>query len=255
MARSTFTQEEIAYLYSLPAVSRVVNGRISYSDVFKRECVRQYLLGRSPARVFREAGLDPQLIGYKRIERCMARWRERYGDAVRASLPEDPEARADAVEQSRSFFAGGGEPFTVDADEVKATVAAAPASVTAEQLIHKAAAQQSMANIMFGQQMRHIEELEGANARLRARVEQLGKRLEHEAYRAATGTIPIERQDEREARTYEVYIVERDQNGTVTDIHMFLSENEHNPYLGYGTQPPVGNTGEAATLDDHEQTS
>lgn len=26
--------------------------------------------------MFREAGLDPALIGYKRIERCLARWRE-----------------------------------------------------------------------------------------------------------------------------------------------------------------------------------
>lgn len=249
MSRLTFTKEEIAYLYSLPAVSRVVNGRISYSEAFKRECVRQYLLGRSPARVFREAGLDPQLIGYKRVERCMARWRERYGDAVRESLPEDPEARADAVEQSRSFFAGGGEPFTVDTDEVEAAVAEAPASITTERLIHKAAAQQSMANILFGQQMRHIEELEGANARLRARVEQLNKRLEHDAHRAATGTTPIERQEEN-GRTYEVYIVERDKNGAVTDIHMFLSENEHNPYLGYGTQPPAAGESTDATLDE-----
>lgn len=28
------------------------------------------------AAIFREAGLDPKLIGYKRIERCIARWKK-----------------------------------------------------------------------------------------------------------------------------------------------------------------------------------
>lgn len=77
MAHSTFTKEEVAYLYSLPVVSRVIDGRITYNKSFKRECVRQYLSGCPPSRIFREAGLDLELIGYKRIERCMSRWRAR----------------------------------------------------------------------------------------------------------------------------------------------------------------------------------
>ena len=28
-----------------------------------------------PAAIFREAGLDPKIIGYKRVERCIARWK------------------------------------------------------------------------------------------------------------------------------------------------------------------------------------
>ncbi|NEG55241.1 HTH domain-containing protein [Bifidobacterium platyrrhinorum] len=91
MAHSTFTKEEVAYLYSLPAVSRVIDGRITYDKAFKRECVRQYLAGRSPSRIFREAGLDPELVGYKRIERCMARWKERYGDEVSGAAGRDGE--------------------------------------------------------------------------------------------------------------------------------------------------------------------
>ena len=31
--------------------------------------------GEKPTALFREAGLDPKLIGYKRIERAFARWR------------------------------------------------------------------------------------------------------------------------------------------------------------------------------------
>lgn len=88
MAHSTFTKEEVAYLYSLPVVSRVIDGRITYNKSFKRECVRQYLSGCPPSRIFREAGLDLELIGYKRIERCMARWKEHYGDEAAGAAGE-----------------------------------------------------------------------------------------------------------------------------------------------------------------------
>lgn len=70
-----FTAQELRYLRSLPAVAAVSAGRIRYVDAFKRECIRKYRAGESPARIFRAAGLDSALIGYKRIERCIARWR------------------------------------------------------------------------------------------------------------------------------------------------------------------------------------
>ena len=49
--------------------------RITYSDEFKVECVRRYLKGESARKIFREAGLEPSLIGNKRIERCISRWK------------------------------------------------------------------------------------------------------------------------------------------------------------------------------------
>lgn len=76
MKTGEFTNEEIAYLRSLPAVSRVTNGRIRYTEDFRRECMRRYAAGESPAKIFHEAGLDSSLIGYKRIERCISRWRD-----------------------------------------------------------------------------------------------------------------------------------------------------------------------------------
>ena len=71
-----FSPEDVEYLRTLPAVVRVTEKRITYSDAFKNACVRRYLAGESPVKLFREAGLDPAVIGYKRIERCFARWRE-----------------------------------------------------------------------------------------------------------------------------------------------------------------------------------
>ena len=71
----TFSPEEVEYLRSLPVVAEATSKRITYTESFKHNCMRRYLAGESPVELFREAGLDPSLIGYKRIERCFARWR------------------------------------------------------------------------------------------------------------------------------------------------------------------------------------
>ena len=75
-----FSIREVEYLESLPAVDRVRSGRIVYNDAFKRDCIRRYRNGESPAEIFRSAGLDSALIGYKRIERSIARWKTTLGD-------------------------------------------------------------------------------------------------------------------------------------------------------------------------------
>ena len=67
--------DELQMLRDLPAVANVSKDRITYSNAFKQVCVIQYLAGESPTKIFREAGLPPELIGYKRIERSVARWK------------------------------------------------------------------------------------------------------------------------------------------------------------------------------------
>ncbi|MBS7036184.1 MAG: hypothetical protein KH113_06125 [Bifidobacterium sp.] len=77
MARGggAFSDEEIQLLRGLPAVANVTRNRITYADSFKQVCTIRYLTGESPTKIFREAGLPPDLIGYKRIERCVDRWK------------------------------------------------------------------------------------------------------------------------------------------------------------------------------------
>ena len=67
--------DELQMLRNLPAVANVSKDRITYSNAFKQVCVIRYLAGESPTKIFREAGLPPELIGYKRIERSVARWK------------------------------------------------------------------------------------------------------------------------------------------------------------------------------------
>ena len=75
MIDGKFTAKERAYLSSLPAVKSVSASHIRYSDCFRVEVMC--------SAIFREAGLDPKLIGYKRVERCIARWKQQERDERR----------------------------------------------------------------------------------------------------------------------------------------------------------------------------
>ncbi|GAA0829941.1 hypothetical protein GCM10008915_07300 [Bifidobacterium pullorum subsp. gallinarum] len=79
----SFTSRERAYLSSLPAVERVTGDRIFYTEAFKEECMRRYCAGESASRIFAEAGMPSRLIGYKRIERAIARWSKSVSDGER----------------------------------------------------------------------------------------------------------------------------------------------------------------------------
>lgn len=81
MGMTGFSDAEMALLSGLDAVAWVTRTRITYKDSFKREAIERYRRGESPVRIFREAGLDPRLIGNKRIERCIARWKREPPDA------------------------------------------------------------------------------------------------------------------------------------------------------------------------------
>lgn len=71
-----FDADRVQYLIGLPAVRSATANRIEYSEDFQRDCMERYAKGDSPVKMFREAGLGPEIIGYKRIERCIARWKE-----------------------------------------------------------------------------------------------------------------------------------------------------------------------------------
>lgn len=81
----SFSADELQMLRKLPAVANATKDRITYADTFKRVCVIRYLAGESPTKIFREAGLPPELIGYKRIERSVARWKKSAIKSVNGS--------------------------------------------------------------------------------------------------------------------------------------------------------------------------
>lgn len=85
------------YLNKLPAVEHVDRrrSRIYYTDEFRDECMRRYRDGDRPCDIFRDAGLGSEIIGYKRIERSIARWRK----GTFTLKPAKPSARPDNILQ------------------------------------------------------------------------------------------------------------------------------------------------------------
>lgn len=80
-----FDDDQIEYLTGLSAVRSATTNRIEYSDEFQKDCMERYGRGESPVKIFREAGLGPEIIGYKRIERCIARWKAAAARAAAAA--------------------------------------------------------------------------------------------------------------------------------------------------------------------------
>ena len=85
----SFTPEQVRYLGSLPAVSTVGPNRIRYERGFAAACLKRYMQGAAPTELFRKAGLEPELIGRKRIERCFFRWKERESAILRYAQEDD----------------------------------------------------------------------------------------------------------------------------------------------------------------------
>lgn len=70
-------KKTIDYLLTLSKVVKNVssNGeKIYYTSEFREYAIARYESGDSPSAIFRDKGIGPEIIGYKRVERCIARW-------------------------------------------------------------------------------------------------------------------------------------------------------------------------------------
>jgi len=78
MGRGLLTEQEIEFLKNSPYISDVSATRIIYTNEFKYHFMEEYNSGKGPSQIFREAGLPPEILGSRRIERAAHRWRESY---------------------------------------------------------------------------------------------------------------------------------------------------------------------------------
>lgn len=155
-----FSPEEVAYLKTLPAVAEATARRITYSEAFKQSCMRRYHAGESPVKLFREAGLDPALIGYKRIERCFARWRKSSSDAMAGPQYDDRLDAASAhVLASMQTVTSDRSPSQSQAPLRAITFPAASRDGSVD-----------VRDLMIYQQVRRIDELEQEVGTLRMRL-------------------------------------------------------------------------------------
>lgn len=161
-----FSDEEIQLLRGLPAVANVTRNRITYSDAFKQVCTIRYLAGESPTKIFREAGLPPDLVGYKRIERSVARWKAAAIKSVSGNDHlDDSEIIAQLVERCKRTLV-----TRRNLDNMASGVPDSSVPVMSEGAVGAhvsiSALDGDTAGIIIKQQARRIDELERANASL-----------------------------------------------------------------------------------------
>lgn len=197
----TFSPEEIKYLKSLSAVAEATAKRITYTDDFKRYCVVHYNEGASPVRMFREAGLDPALIGYKRIERCLARWRESQDEILNSG-----NAKAGADSELFRSGAAGAPNIPESARAARAwrdsAESSLPAATGSESDFHVSPERRAiifpvsrkeqnndLRDLLISQQVRRIDELERQVDMLEALLH--GRRRKEQA----ANTLPEEQTD------------------------------------------------------------
>lgn len=161
-----FSDEEIQLLRELPAVANVTRNRITYSDAFKQVCTIRYLAGESPTKIFREAGLPPELVGYKRIERSVARWKAAAIKSVSGNDHLDnSEIIAQLVERYKRTLV-----TRRNLDNMVSGVPDSSVPVMSEGAVGAhvsiSALDGDTAGIIIKQQARRIDELERANASL-----------------------------------------------------------------------------------------
>ncbi|NFO15786.1 IS3 family transposase [Clostridium botulinum] len=80
MSKITFSKENIELLKQNPYVAKVSEKSITYSDEFKRLFIDEYLKGKTPRIIFKEAGFDISILGVRRYEQAAARWLRIYND-------------------------------------------------------------------------------------------------------------------------------------------------------------------------------
>ena len=151
-----FSDEEIQLLRGLPAVANVTRNRITYSDAFKQVCTIRYLVGESPTKIFREAG----------IERSVARWKAAAIKSVSGNDHlDDSEIIAQLVERYKRTLV-----TKRNLDNMASGVPDSSVPVMSEGAVGAhvsiSALDGDTAGIIIKQQARRIDELERANASL-----------------------------------------------------------------------------------------
>ena len=193
--------DELQMLRDLPAVANVSKDRITYSNAFKQVCVIRYLAGESPTKIFREAGLPPELIGYKRIERSVARWKaavlksvngssnmsngeiitelvnlyvhavtrkEKLDDIAGIANPDKANIENAPNSLDGANVSGGGISADVPVPSDAAAIAVPPAPLSASSGLDS-----ETALVIIKQQARRINELERENESLRGKLKTL----------------------------------------------------------------------------------
>ena len=163
-----FTRKEVEYLRSVPAVKKVAKNRITYARAFQLYCMARYLRGDGPTAIFRGVGLDPDVVGRKRIERCIARWK-----TTKSIVDEAARIDANASGEDGVDAAASGQVGCIDAKSVLDSYDIANAAFAAISTSKSGREMFDVRDLIIYQQVQQITALQEKVAELQRRIEHL----------------------------------------------------------------------------------
>lgn len=79
MSKILFTDSQVKKLSKNKFIKNISNKAITYTDEFKIKLVKECEdFKKFPRDVFKESGIDPEIVGERRIANCANRWRKQY---------------------------------------------------------------------------------------------------------------------------------------------------------------------------------
>lgn len=87
--RRRFTALEIRQLEANPNVLHISEKAITYSPEFKVKALKAYQQGETPQQIFIEAGFQLSIIGNRKPNECLKRWRAAYSVCGESRLLEE----------------------------------------------------------------------------------------------------------------------------------------------------------------------
>jgi transposase len=78
MSKIIFNEHQCRVLAKNPNVASVSERAIQYTPEFKLRAVKENLDGKGPATIFSESGFDLEIIGTKKAQSALDRWRATY---------------------------------------------------------------------------------------------------------------------------------------------------------------------------------
>ena len=78
MSKIIFNEHQRRQIEVNPNVASVSDRAIQYTAEFKLKAIQENRLGKGPAQIFREAGFDLEIIGLKKAQSAIKRWKKTY---------------------------------------------------------------------------------------------------------------------------------------------------------------------------------
>lgn len=107
MSEITFTMTQINQLEENPKVASVSERSIQYTTEFKVKTVRENMEGKGPQQIFTESAFDMSVIGKRKAQSALNRWRQTLRKDGEEGLRND----------TRGKTLGGGRPKTDESME------------------------------------------------------------------------------------------------------------------------------------------